>query len=95
MIVVGKLILNAFKKTYSDAQVQIDSWLAEVEAAQWTRPMDIKIRYANASILTGNLVVFNIKGNKYRLLTKVEYHNGVVLIKKAGTHQEYSHWKLT
>lgn len=95
MRVVGKLILNTFKKTYSDAQEQIDSWVAEVEAAIWNKPMDIKLRFPSASILAENHIVFNIKGNKYRLLTKVEYQNGVVLIKNAGTHREYSRWKLT
>lgn len=92
MKIIGKGVLNDFKRKHTDAGSQVDSWENEVEAADWKIPLDIKRRYASASILQSNQVVFNLKGNKYRLLTKVNYKNKVVLVKKAGTHEEYDNW---
>jgi mRNA interferase HigB len=70
----------------------VDAWLAEAKAATWRTPADIKARYANASILANNRVVFNLKGNKYRLDTKIAYQTGVVVVKRIGTHAEYTRW---
>lgn len=92
MKIIGKGVLNDFKRKHTDASSQVDSWENEVEDADWKIPLDIKRRYASASILQGNQVVFNLKGNKYRLLTKVNYKNRIVLVKKAGTHEEYDNW---
>ena len=61
----------------------------EVAGANWTGPQEIKDRYPSASILADNRVIFNIKGNSYRLLLKVRYQNGIVLIEWIGTHAEY------
>ncbi|KKP36975.1 MAG: hypothetical protein UR23_C0009G0005 [Candidatus Roizmanbacteria bacterium GW2011_GWA2_32_13] len=92
MKLIGKDVLYKFKSLYAEVRSQIDSWEAEAEAAQWKTPLDIKRRYATASFLKNNQVVFNIKGNKYRLLVKVNYENKIVLIIKAGTHKEYMRW---
>nr|WP_232225055.1 type II toxin-antitoxin system HigB family toxin [Dactylococcopsis salina] len=56
---------------------------------QWQTPADIKRVYANASILPNNRVVFNIKGNDYRLIVHVRYDIGIIFIRFVGTHQEY------
>ncbi|OGH15915.1 MAG: hypothetical protein A2869_00320 [Candidatus Levybacteria bacterium RIFCSPHIGHO2_01_FULL_40_58] len=93
MKVIGKGVINEFKAKHADARSQIDSWLAEAEAAVWETPAGVKQRYGNASIINSN-VVFNIKGNAYRLWVKINYKNGVVLIKKAGTHNEYMKWSI-
>jgi len=67
----------------------LKAWFAEVEASSWSSPADIKDRYRSASILGDQRVVFNICGNKYRLVVKISYKNGVVLIRFIGTHKEY------
>jgi mRNA interferase HigB len=65
------------------------AWYEEVLSENWKQPADIKERYASASILKKRRVVFNIKGNKYRLIVAVAYKIGVVYIKFIGTHKEY------
>jgi mRNA interferase HigB len=60
--------------------------------ANWTGPADIKARYPSASFLDDNRVIFNIKGNTYRIETKVSYEITVVLIKRVGTHAKYFKW---
>jgi mRNA interferase HigB len=92
MKILGRNILSAFKAAHPDASSQIDSWEAEVQAASWEKPADIKARYSSASFLPDNNVVFNIKGNKYRLLVQITYKSKIVLVKRAGTHQEYMKW---
>ena len=94
MNVVGREVLEEFGRSHADIVSQINSWLCEIEAAEWERPMDMKRRYPKASILSENRVIFNLKGNSYRLETKIEYTTKVVLIKRIGTHAEYSKWKL-
>ncbi|MDP3276378.1 MAG: type II toxin-antitoxin system HigB family toxin [Deltaproteobacteria bacterium] len=64
-------------------------WLADVTAASWTGPADIKATYAAASFLAGNRVVFNIKANDYRLIVVVEYRARSVFVRWMGTHSEY------
>lgn len=92
MNILGRIILSTFKAAHADASSQIDAWEAEVEAASWGKPADIKARYSSASFLPENHVVFNIKGNKYRLLVQITYKSRIVLVKRAGTHQEYMKW---
>jgi len=94
MRVLGKKILFEFCKRHSDVDSRISAWISEVEDAEWTCPADIKARYVDASILADNRVVFNIKGNKYRLDVRVAYKTQLVLVKRTGTHAEYSRWKF-
>ena len=94
MRLVGMEILEEFSRTHVDVAAQIAAWRCEVEDAEWKTPSDIKARYSNASFLSGNRVVFNLKGNNYRLLVQVSYKNELVLAMKIGTHAEYSKWKL-
>jgi mRNA interferase HigB len=92
MKILGREKLFEFRNKHSDASSQIDSWEAEAENAEWKTPKDIKVRYAQASFIAKNHVVFNIKGNKYRLLVQVNYQNKIILVKKVGTHEEYMKW---
>lgn len=94
MKLIGKQILNNFKKHHTEARSQVESWEAEVEEAQWNTPVDLKQRYPKASILKNQHVVFNICWNKYRLLVQVGYKTKIVLVKKIGTHKEYDNWNL-
>lgn len=94
MTVVGKELLFEFGKIHSNVRSQLSAWLYEVEDAEWRTPNDIKARFAHSSFLADNRVVFNLKGKKYRLDTKINYQAKVVLIKRIGTHAEYSKWKF-
>lgn len=68
------------------------AWVQEAEAAAWRSPRDIKDRYPAASILANNIVIFNLRGNQYRLEVQVAYHTGKVVVKRIGTHAEYDRW---
>jgi len=95
MRVIGTPILDGLKKRHGDTVAAVDAWLAEARDATWKTPQDIKDRYAHASFLPGNRVVFNIRGNNYRVVVTVAYRTGTVKIERAGTHAEYSKWQLT
>ncbi len=92
MKLIGIKALEDFRKDHADCRKQLDAWVAETQDAQWQTPQDIKARYAHASFLPNNRVVFNLKGNDYRLDVKVNYKNQIVLIKRIGTHAEYKKW---
>jgi mRNA interferase HigB len=92
MKVLGLGILDEFASQHGDIQGQIAAWVAEVQVAEWKTPADIRARFATASFVSDNRVIFNIKGNRYRLEVKVSYKNQVVLVKRIGTHAEYSKW---
>lgn len=94
MRLVGKDLLTEFAVQHAEIRSPLDAWICEIEEADWSGPADIKARYPNASILSENRAVFNIKGNKYRIETKVNFEIKVVLVKQIGTHSEYSRWKL-
>lgn len=94
MHVVGKKILDAFKRAHREVEKQIDAWLCEAEEAQWNSPRDVKKRYPKTSFLHDNQVIFDLKGNKFRLLVKINYDNHIVSVKRYGTHADYSRWRL-
>jgi mRNA interferase HigB len=95
MKIIGLEKIEEFAKLHADAKSQLQSWIAEVNESNWNIPNDINEKYNSASFLSNNVVVFNIKGNHYRLVTKINYKNAIVLIKNIGTHAEYSKWNLT
>jgi mRNA interferase HigB len=94
MRLVGIPRLKKFVTSHADARPAVAAWIAEAEDAEWQSPADIKARYPSASILSGNRVIFNIKGNKYRIEVKVNYETQVVLAVQIGTHAEYMKWML-
>lgn len=81
--------LAAFYTKHADAEAAIKAWMAHVRNAEWQSPNDVKADFASASILGNNRIVFNIKGNDYRLIVAVSYVAQIVLIKFVGTHAEY------
>jgi mRNA interferase HigB len=89
MRVISRKPLTELAKRYPEAKVELDAWFDEAEAACWANPVDVKGKYGNASILKGSRVVFNICGNKYRLVVKINYAYGVIYVRFAGTHGEY------
>ncbi|MCA9732651.1 type II toxin-antitoxin system HigB family toxin [candidate division KSB1 bacterium] len=92
MKLLGQKHLTDFIHKHSDVQSQLKAWRMEVEEATWKTPQEIKDRYQHASFLSGNRVIFNIKGNKYRIDTKINYSSEIVFVKRIGTHAEYSKW---
>lgn len=89
MRVISRQQLYQYGQTHSDAKPALDAWFKEAEHACWQSPSDIKEQYRSADFLPGNRVVFNIKGNSYRLVVKIHYNTGVVYIRFIGTHAEY------
>jgi mRNA interferase HigB len=89
MRVIAKRALREFWERFPDAEDALKTWFAEAERAFWSNPGEIKSQYRSASILKDNRVVFNICGSKYRLVVKISYKNGIVLVRFVGTHREY------
>ena len=89
MRIINKKKLRGFWERHADAKEPLLAWYREVEKEDWNTPVQMKERYPNASILGGSRVVFNIKGNKYRLVAKINYPGGTVYIRFVGTHAEY------
>jgi len=94
MTVVGKNLLVEFGRKHADARSAISAWTAEAEAASWKASQDIKTRFSSASFIGEGRVVFNIKGNHYRLDAQIDYATQVVLVRRIGTHAEYNTWKF-
>ena len=75
--------------SYADAKAPLLTWRGFVLKAKWSGPADVKADFGNASILKDGRVVCNIAGNKYRLVTSINYPYGIVFIKFVGTHKQY------
>jgi mRNA interferase HigB len=89
MRIIGRHILGEFCRRHPDTRRWVENGLADVGSAVWASPADLKSSYAAASVLAGNVVIFNVKGNSYRLETAVAYGIGVVAVSWAGTHAGY------
>lgn len=89
MRIIAISLLRAFWTKHPQAEMPLRAWYAEASRADWKNPADIKAAYRNASFLPGNRVVFNIKGNDYRLVVAVHYNRGMMFIRFVGTHAEY------
>lgn len=94
MRIVGLPILEAFKARHANVRGALDAWRSEVERAEWKSPQDIKQRFRSADFLSGNRVIFNVKGNAYRLVVMVRYQSGLVVIEWVGTHADYDKKKF-
>ena len=89
MRVIAKKILREFWEKHADSENQLKTWFKEASKANWSSPNDIKNEYPKASILKAGRVVFNIFGNKYRLIVHINYQRKWVFIRYIGTHNEY------
>lgn len=81
--------LRRFSVKHPDGLTAINAWETKTKAAKWQVPADIKAEFSSASFVASNRLVFNIGGNKYRLIVAIAYRIGVVYIKFIGTHSEY------
>ena len=89
MRVIAVSQLRAFWARHPDAEQPLKAWYEEASNADWRQPADIKAQYRNASVLQNRRVVFNIKGNDYRLIVAIAYKLQIVYNKFVGTHKEY------
>lgn len=89
MNVISKRTLVQFYEKNPTAKIALEVWHADVRKSEWESPDQIKRLYASASFLHDNRVVFNIKGNEYRLIVHIDYKRKIVRIKFIGTHCEY------
>jgi len=90
MTLVGRQRLDQFITNHPDTSSWIENWISDVQNANWQNTQDVKYRYSSASFLADRIVIFNVKGNSYRLEVQIAYKTQKVIVKWAGTHAEYS-----
>lgn len=89
MRLVGRELLKRFCSAQPDCRRWVNAWVADVQGNKWQTPQDIKDRYSTVSFLADKIVIFNVRGNNYRLVVKVAYAVQVVSVRWIGTHAEY------
>lgn len=91
MRVISKKTLRDFYEIprYSDSKTAIEIWYRDALVSDWKAPKDIKEKYRNASFIQNNRVVFNLHGNKYRLIVKIHYNLKTIFVRFIGTHEQY------
>lgn len=94
MRLLGRDKLDKFKRKHPQSRGPLNAWQQEVSDAKWLKWADIKQGFPAADWLGDGRVVFNIKGNDYRLVVMVRFSNGIVAVERIGTHAEYDRWQL-
>lgn len=94
MRIISKRTIKEFWIKYPDSEQSLKAWATEVESGNWNSPNDIKNSFASASVLTGKRIVFNIGGNKYRLITDIEFRLKIVFVVWIATHKEYDNTNI-
>ena len=89
MKIIAKGTLRSYWERRHDAEQALKSWYAIASKADWAKPQDVKATYGNASIVRNNRVVFNIAGNRHRLIVRFDYARRVGFIRFVGSHPEY------
>lgn len=95
MRIISRKALRELWEIHPDARNALEAWYLDVKQADWKTPSDIKHVYRNASFVANNRVVFNIKGNHYRIVVVITYKWGIVYIRFVGTHSEYDKIDVT
>ncbi len=89
MRVIARSTLRNFWRNHTDAEQPLRAWYVEAKKAVWRSPNEVKEQYKSASILQSGRAVFNIAGNKYRLVVRINYEIQILYIRFIGTHKEY------
>lgn len=89
MRIIARRTLREFWEQYPDAEEALRAWYHDAKQAEWRTPSEIRQTYANASFIANNRIVFNIRGNKYRLIAALNYDYGILYIRFVGTHNAY------
>ena len=93
MLIENRRAVDKFVGKHADSRVPFAEWIGKIEAARWSSLVDVKRTFNSADFVKG-LVVFNVGGNNFRVVTEVVYKDGIVRIARVGTHAEYDGWKL-
>lgn len=94
MKLIGLGVLHVFCEDHADCRKWITNWISDVRGVRWRSTHEVKSRYPSASFLANNVVIFNVRGNAYRLETQIAFNTGIVAVKWIGTHAQYSRRKL-
>ena len=89
MHIISRPQLREFSEKHPSAKTPLDLWFSTVSRAKWTSFADVRATYGSADVVAGNRVIFDIGGNKYRLVVKIAYKCGKVFVRFVGTHTEY------
>ncbi len=89
MRIVAKRTLREFWRLHAGAELPLNTWYAHAKAAKWRDPADVRDTFRTADFVANNRVIFDIGGNKFRLIGKVNYRRGVIFIRFVGTHKDY------
>jgi len=89
MRIIARSTLRDFWERHTDVEAALRAWYQDAAQAEWKTPEDVKGVYPSASILANNRVVFNIRGNQYRLIVAINYKLGIIYIRFIGSHQDY------
>jgi len=93
--IIAKRTLRLFWEQHPQAKGPLEAWHQEVARAEWAHPSAVKAQFSSASLLPDNRVVFNIGGNKYRLVVKINYPFRIVYVRFVGSHREYDQIDVT
>lgn len=94
MKIAGQSLIDEFIRNYPDAKAWFSVFREQVKKADWEKNTDIREIYGSASFVGNRCVVFNIKGNKYRMEVQVSYKTKIVRVRRIGTHADYDKWKF-
>jgi mRNA interferase HigB len=89
MRIIAKRTLREFWEKYSDAETPLKVWYKNIKEAEWRNSNELKRQFKNASIVGNDRIVFNIKGNTYRLVISIDFEKQIVWIKFIGSHRDY------
>jgi mRNA interferase HigB len=89
MHVIARKALRTFWERHGNAESPLEAWFHEAKAATWNTPAEVRHRYPSASIIGSDRVVFDIGGNKFRLVVRINYSSKTIFIRFVGTHAEY------
>lgn len=92
MQLVGRQRLAQFQQKHADVRPWVAAWTVEVEEAHWQTSQDVRDRYVTASVISNQIIIFNVKGNHYRLEVHISYASQVVSVIRWGTHADYDKW---
>jgi mRNA interferase HigB len=89
MRIIARRTLRDFWMSYPDAEQPLRAWFHEAKTSKWNSFQDVKAKYPTADLRPRNRVIFNVRGNRYRLIVKIHYNVGIIFIRFVGTHKEY------
>jgi len=87
--IVARNVLDDCVRRHAGARNAFLDWIAGVRGVEWRNPMDVRMGRWNPSIIPGDRVVFRLRGNRYRIIAEIDYRNGLVFVRFAGSHAEY------